>query len=74
MRVAVLAVCGRGATAVDRDACYAAREIWQSNGERRVLAMMALVVSEGRLLWLKPSEWSLLLVSAAFCGLLTLIF
>ena len=36
--------------------------------------MMALVVSEGRLLWLKPSEWSLLLVSAAFCGMLTLIF
>ena len=42
--------------------------------QRRVPAMMALVVSEGRLLWLKPSEWSLLLISAAFCGMLTLIF
>jgi len=37
-------------------------------------AMMALVVREGRLFWLKPSEWSLLLVSSAFCGLLTLLF
>jgi hypothetical protein len=65
-------VCGRGATAVGRDACYAAREILTV--QRRVPAMMALVVSEGRLLWLKPSEWSLLLISAAFCGMLTLIF
>ena len=30
--------------------------------------MMAYAVSEGRLFWLKPSEWSVLLVSAALCG------
>ena len=36
--------------------------------------MMALVVSDGRLFWLKPAEWSLLLGSAALCGFLTLFF
>jgi hypothetical protein len=40
----------------------------------RVLAMIAHVVSEGRLFWLRPSEWSLLLVGVAFSGLLTLLF
>jgi len=35
---------------------------------------MAYVVSEGRLFWLKPSEWSVLLVSVALCGFLTLLF
>jgi hypothetical protein len=41
-------------------------------GERPV--MMANVASEGRLLSLKVSEWSVLLVSVALCGLLTLFF
>ena len=36
--------------------------------------MMANVASEGRLLSLKVSEWSVLLVSVALCGLLTLFF
>jgi len=36
--------------------------------------MIGYLACEGRLLWLKPSEWSLLLVSAALCGVLTLIF
>jgi hypothetical protein len=40
----------------------------------RVPAMMAYVISEGRLFWLRPSEWSLLLVGVAFSGLLTLLF
>jgi hypothetical protein len=34
--------------------------------------MMANVASEGRLLSLKVSEWSVLLVGVTFCGLLTL--
>ena len=42
--------------------------------EERVPAMVAYVMSEGRLFWLKPSEWSVLLVSVAFCGFLTLLF
>ena len=36
--------------------------------------MMAYVVSEDRLLWLKPSDWSVLLVGVALCGMLTLLF
>ncbi len=36
--------------------------------------MMAYAVSQGRLFWLKPSEWSVLLVSVALCGFLTLLF
>jgi hypothetical protein len=40
----------------------------------RVPAMVAYAVSEGRLFWLKPSEWSVLLVSVALCGFLSLFF
>jgi hypothetical protein len=32
------------------------------------------VVSDGRLLALKPSEWSVLLVGVALCGMLVLLF
>ena len=39
-----------------------------------MLAMMAYVVSDGRLLALKPSEWSVLLVGVALCGMLVLLF
>jgi hypothetical protein len=50
-----------------------ARGTRRSNSECKT-AMMAYVVSEGRLFWLKPSEWSVLLVSVALCGFLTLFF
>jgi hypothetical protein len=36
--------------------------------------MMSMLASEGRLLSLKASEWSVLLVSVTFCGFLTMIF
>ncbi len=41
---------------------------------QRVTAMMAYVVSEGRLCALKPAEWSLLLIGVALCGIATLFF
>ena len=41
---------------------------------KRVHPMKAYVVSDGRLLALKPSEWSLLLVGVALCGMLVLLF
>jgi hypothetical protein len=41
---------------------------------QRVTAMMAYVVSEGRLCALKPAEWSLLLFGVALCGIATLVF
>jgi hypothetical protein len=41
---------------------------------QKVSAMVAYVVSEGRLCALKPSEWSILLAGVAFCGFLTLVF
>ena len=34
--------------------------------------MMAHAVCEGRLFWLKTSEWSVLLVSVALCDLMLL--
>ena len=39
-----------------------------------VSAMMAYVVSEGRLCALRPSEWSMLLVGVALCGFIALLF
>jgi hypothetical protein len=36
--------------------------------------MMANVASNGRLLSLKASEWSVLLASVAFCGFIALFF
>jgi len=41
---------------------------------QRVTAMMAYVVSDGRLCALKPAEWSLLLFGVALCGIATLVF
>jgi len=41
---------------------------------QRVTAMMAYVVSEGRLCALKPAEWSFLLVGVTLCGIATLLF
>lgn len=42
--------------------------------EPRVFAMMGHVVSEGRLLALKPSEWAMLLVGVSLCGFAVLLF
>ena len=41
---------------------------------QRVSTIMSYVVSEGRLCALKPSEWSLLLVGVALCGVAALLF
>lgn len=41
---------------------------------QRVSSIMSYVVSEGRLCALKPSEWSLLLVGVALCGILALLW
>lgn len=41
---------------------------------QRVSAMVALVMSDGRLCALKPSEWSLLLFGVAICGVATMLF
>jgi hypothetical protein len=41
---------------------------------QRVTAIMAYVVSEGRLCALKPAEWSLLLAGVTLCGIATLLF
>jgi len=42
--------------------------------QHRVSAIMAYVVSEGRLCALKPSEWSLLLAGVTLCGLMTVLY
>jgi hypothetical protein len=36
--------------------------------------MLAYLVSDGRLLALKPSEWAVLLSGVAVCGFLTVLF
>jgi len=41
---------------------------------QRVSAMVAFVMSDGRLCALKPSEWSLLLSGVAMCGIATALF
>ncbi|MGB8578777.1 MAG: hypothetical protein WCD56_19770 [Pseudolabrys sp.] len=41
---------------------------------QKVSAMLAYVVSEGRLCAMKPSEWSILLTGVALCGFVTLVF
>ena len=63
-------MCCQRATALSADNHYGGNI---SAVEERVPAMVAYVMSEGRLFWLKPSEWLLLLVSAAICGFLTLL-
>jgi len=42
--------------------------------QQRVSAIMAYVVSDGRLCALKPSEWSLLLAGVTVCGVATLLY
>jgi hypothetical protein len=41
---------------------------------QKVSAMLAYVVSEGRVCAMKPSEWSILLAGVALCGFVTLVF
>jgi hypothetical protein len=48
--------------------------VQESPVQQRVPTMMAHAVCEGRLFWLKTSEWLVLLVSVALCGFLTLLF
>jgi hypothetical protein len=80
--------CGREFTAACRDGRFGRGETFALQPltakaairdahdvfRERVPAMIAHVMSEGRLFWLRPSEWSLLLVGVAFSGLLTLLF
>ena len=40
----------------------------------RVSLIMACVVSDGRLCGFKLSEWAILLVGVALCGLVTLLY
>jgi hypothetical protein len=42
--------------------------------KQRAPAMMAHVISEGRLLSLKPFDWAVLLVGMTLCGALTSLF
>jgi hypothetical protein len=42
--------------------------------QQRVSAMVAYVVSEGRLFALKPLDWGMLLVGVALCGFVSLLF
>ena len=46
----------------------------EADMQQRVSAIMAYVVSEGRLCALKPSEWSLLLAGVTLCGLVTMLY
>lgn len=40
----------------------------------RVSAVLAYVVNDGRLCALKPSDWSILIVGVALCGVGTVVF
>ena len=59
-----------GATAVTAGNGYG---VTHATIQQRVSAMLAYVVSEGRLFALKPSEWSMLLGGVTLCGLLALL-
>ena len=41
---------------------------------QRVSAIMAYVVNDGRLCALDPSEWAMLVVGVALCGVIALLF
>jgi hypothetical protein len=41
---------------------------------QKVSAMLAYVVSEGRLCALKPSAWSILIIGVTLCGCATVLF
>jgi len=42
-------------------------------GAQGYSALGDVMVGEGRLLWFTPLEWSVLLISTALCGCLTLL-
>ena len=64
-------VCDPPATAVAAGHLYGVKH---ETVRQRVSAMIAYLVSEGRLFALKPSEWLVLLVGVALCGFVTLLF
>jgi hypothetical protein len=64
-------LCALGATAVTAGGGYGVAD---ATIQQWVSAMLAYVVSEGRLFALKPSDWSVLLGGVTLCGLLTLLF
>lgn len=41
---------------------------------QRISTVMAYVTSDGRLFALNPSEWSMLLVGVALCGVIAVFF
>lgn len=41
---------------------------------QRMSVVMAYVASDGRLFALKPSEWSMLLIGVALCGVVAVFF
>jgi hypothetical protein len=45
-----------------------------ATARQRVSAFMTSMVSDGRLCGLQPSEWSMLLIGVALCGVATLLF
>lgn len=47
---------------------------WVEAKMQKMSSMLALVVSEGRLCALKPSEWSILLTGVVLCGFATMLF
>jgi hypothetical protein len=57
-----------------RDTAVALSSRYVLGHKLRVRAMLAYVVSDGRLFALKPSEWTMLLVGVAACGFLALLF
>jgi hypothetical protein len=69
--LAIPAECNLPATAFAAGIRYVASML---NFQTRELTVMAYVVSEGRLLSLKPFEWLMLLVGGMLCGSLTRLF
>jgi hypothetical protein len=63
-------LCALGATAVTAGNRYG---VAHGTIRQRGSAMLAYVVSEGRLFALKPSDWSMLLGGVILCGLMTLL-
>jgi hypothetical protein len=64
-------LCDLRATAVTAASRYG---VGHEMVQQRVPAMMAYLVSDGRLCALKLSEWAILLVGVALCGLIALLF
>ena len=62
-------LCDPCATAIAAVTLYGA-----AASKQRAPAMMAYVASEGRLFWLTPTDWAVLLVGMMLCGVLTSLF